>query len=129
MNLPTYKSQFDKITEAYIKGEIKPMSSTFCFCGTLSPDNRWNTSSKEVALGNYPYSFVEYKRMEDALFNKGNPCIGKMPTPLHENKDYEDALFNGMCAALDVLKQIHIEKGEIIEEGIPVFKKRELCVN
>lgn len=39
--------------------------------------------------------------------------------------DYENKLFNGMVAALEVLKQIHIEHGEVIDEE-PVFTKRIL---
>lgn len=41
------------------------------------------------------------------------------------NPNYENALFLAMESTLNFLKEIHISKGEIIDE-IPVFNKREL---
>ena len=40
----------------------------------------------------------------------------------------EDKLFEGMCAALEVLKQIHKERGEDVD-SVPEFKKRKLQTN
>ncbi len=42
---------------------------------------------------------------------------------------FEDQLFSGMVAAIEVLKQIHIERGEVIEDDNYGFKKRELQPN
>jgi hypothetical protein len=39
--------------------------------------------------------------------------------------DYEDALFNAMDVTLDMLKEIHISNGEVIEEEF-IFTKRKL---
>ena len=131
MNTPTYEQQFNKITEAYIKGDIKPMDRSFCFCGTLEDnDHKWINKN---TCKNLTYSFGEYKKMEDALLNHltqfsifrtidgcwmGNGC-----PELCDPIKYEPALFNGIVAALEVLKQIHIERGEIIDQP-PVFTKR-----
>ena len=123
----TYKQAFDKITEAYIKEEIKPMRMDFCFCGTLACE------VKERDIGSYwddeRYSEQEYLRMEIALM-KGlgaKRVIGgngwHIGTERPYDADYEERLFAGMCAALDVLKSIHKERGEEVE-SVPVFKKR-----
>ncbi len=125
-----YKQAFDKITEAYIKGEIKPFDNHFCFCGSLA-NNRsvWQSESTNG------YSVFEFKKMEEALLDTiSKQCFGintwisdlqHFTQDYEACQNYEDALFAGMSAALDVLKQIHIERGEVIDE-VPVFAKREL---
>jgi hypothetical protein len=137
--LPSYREQFNKITEAYIRGEIKPYNAEFCFCGTIAGSCKWQLCSN----GYNGYSLVNYCRMEDALLiviknrmieffpgmTKYADCTGDADMLRYEiesHPQYEEALFNGMCAALEVLKQIHIERGEVIDEDIPVFTKREL---
>ena len=135
MNTPTYKEQFDKITEAYIRGEIKPFNSTFCFCGTLAPEEysnegfkNWNDHDGRFNQKKHFYSLEQYGDMEEALFSALGAYTGRMSSfikPCLESDEYEDVLFNGMCAALEVLKQIHISKGEVIDET-PKFTKREL---
>lgn len=128
----TYKEAYDKIIDAYFKDEIKPMDAEFCFCGTL------NNNSSNWKVADYGYSYRDFKMMESALLirlsdfyivniNKGRDVehsfwVGSV---CETGEEYENALFNGMCAALDVLKQIHLDRGEIIDEPIK-FKKREL---
>ena len=126
--LPTYEQQFNKITEAYIKDEIEPYDSEFCFCGTLNPYRNieglsmaWNYDLNGVTQQYrhpQPYTYKEYKRMEIALFDNLREVV-------KGNAGWEERLFSGMCEALEVLKQIHIERGEVIDDT-PVFKKREL---
>ena len=120
--LPKFSEQYDKIIDAYFKNEIKPYDAKFCFCGTLNNnDSRWCVSSFlkfHADFGNY--KGVEYVRMENALFESIEYSLPNSP-------EYEDFLFKGMCAALEVLKQIHIEHGEVIDEVVP-FTKRELEV-
>lgn len=126
----TYQQAYNKIIDAYYKDEINPFNEEFCFCGTLSPNSNWSRSPyfKTPILEYYPYSKEEYGRMEKALFSKLKKCrwqkIGLVDYP-SENPFTEDELFAGMSAALDVLKQIHIERGEVIDEE-PVFIKRQL---
>lgn len=128
--LPRYSTQFDKITVAYIEGKINPCDADFCFCGTLSPTMgawrgnhnlfSWGEEKPEYRVHKYdhyqPYTISEYKRMEWALINGKNGAF---------TDDKEQDLFIGMCAALEVLKQIHLERGEKIDET-PSFQKRNL---
>src|SRR5688572_8006171 len=123
----TYKQAYNKIIEAYFKDEIQSYNAEFCFCGTLSPVNRyaeWYTSL---------YSSAEYRLMEKALLTiirdqtvgecacdiyggTGHTYDNRYKIICHEN--YETALFNGMCAALEVLKEIHRSRGENVDEDI-----------
>lgn len=135
MNNPNYKTQFDKITVDYISGNIKPYDSNFCFCGTLNHHcGGWQFGDGDN------YSEEQFYKMEEVLLKtiaeetvglkyvKGNYyAVGKNNPRdrIQDHQNFENALFNGMCAALNVLKQIHIERGEVIDE-VPVFKKREL---
>lgn len=134
----TYKKAFDKITEAYIKDEIKPMDRNTCFCGTLG----WNT-------GNDYYTRYDYKKMEWALLRRligiytdlvylTPPqiniygfqwvfCEGVKEGVEPKTKEYEDALFRGLCDALDVLKKIHIERGENVD-GIQLVKREAISI-
>lgn len=127
-----YSEAYDKIIQAYFKDEIKPGSNRFCFCGTLSPNENWRWNSSRKGKIAYPYSINEYLEMETALFT-GMSFILKVivdgymsPSEfglLEDHPKYEDALFQGMVNALEALKQIHIERGEIIDEA-STFTKR-----
>lgn len=126
-----YREAYDKIIDAYFKDEIRPFDAEYCFCGTLCGNSsKWIESGISNELGdpnrcvNFAgYSSTEWAQMEFALCK----TVQTMTRPNRERSGpiYEDALFNGMSAALDVLKQIHIERGEVIDEPQP-FIKREL---
>jgi hypothetical protein len=121
----TYKQAYDKIIEAYFKNQIKPLSADFCFCGTLAGgSNRWFGESCEWHKDFGNYKGREYVRMEVALFDGLKKSSGTEHW-YNDMPGYEDALFSGMCAALDVLKQIHIERGEIVDD-LPSLTKRVL---
>ncbi len=116
----TYKEAYDKIITAYFKDEIKPLDSQFCFCGTLCE----NSMDWSYGIPSDPafrrYSKDEYKEMEWELLLE-----------LHHNDDhpkYEDDLFNGMCNALDKLKEIHRSRGENVDDA-PEFTKRQLTIS
>lgn len=118
--LPTYRQQYDKIIDAYFKDEIKPMDSSFCFCGTLAPDRNWAYQNDSKR---YHYTVDEYRRMESPLINDWNKkhrdaWYQKMVSKV-DYDGYEDDLFIGMAASLDELKKIHEEHGEVIDE-VPV---------
>jgi hypothetical protein len=129
-----YSEAYDKIIQAYFKDEIKPANATFCFCGTLSGGSGWKQEFEEIVE---PYTYNEYGKMEKALFSAWPNIIqispGHVPSALHvinrsrRLPDFEDKLFEGMCAALEVLKQIHISRGEVIDET-PSFTKRQLAI-
>lgn len=132
MNKLTYQQAYDKIIQAYFKDEIRPLEPLFCFCGTLSQNSEWAFCHKSNDA--YPYSVAEYCKMERALFSsfhgfEWRPCLCTIYKGSGDPEEYinqnEQALFEGMCAALEVLKQIHRERGENVDD-VPVFKKREL---
>src|SRR5687768_15931127 len=110
MNKLTYKEAYDKIITAYFRDEIKLMDHSFCFCGTLNGGEGWNRGGDQVRH----YSSANYERMERALFSSfpdlqywsigSLQCFSAVP---RDSKEYEDRLFSGMCAALEVLKDIH----------------------
>lgn len=126
----TYTEAYNKIIEAYFRDEIKPLDSSFCFCGTLCNNSRdWFSGSW---LSNKPhsphsgYSGEELMKLEGALFH-GIYKVWSMWD--HEDQDnplFEESLFAGMCAALDVLKEIHKSRGEDVDT-VPVFTKRKLA--
>lgn len=131
----TWPQAFNKITEAYIKDEIKPYDGEFCFCGTLAGFNAFVGNSK----GWYTniYKFDDLLEMEFALLSTikektlGGGDIyfqwedNERPSVIR-HPNYEDALFEGMCAALDVLKEIHRSRGEDVDEIQTQFTQRKL---
>jgi hypothetical protein len=122
----TYKESKDKIIAAYFNNEIEPYEMEFCFCGTLAYDNYACDWSVDF------YTKRELKDMEKALLQTikdetvGEICdmyglergnrLRVVRNKIQAHPNYETALFNGMVNALEVLKQIHINKGEEIEE-------------
>lgn len=151
MNTPTFQQQYDKIIQAYFRDEIKPMDEKFCFCGTLADGRRsWNNNHAEGEFAySHNYTYREYKAMELPLLNTVfmetigrtwmdedgeftiSPITGRRgvaereESTINDHPNYEDALFNGMCAALEVLKEIHRSRGENVDD-VPVFEKRKL---
>lgn len=122
----TYRQAFDKITEAYIRGEIEPWNSSFCFCGTLCNNkSNWGIYGGDQRNKNYTkYEFIE---MEDALLKAISNGNNGNYSQRHKtgSKEFENALFIGMSNALEVLKEIHRARGEDVDE-VPMFTKREL---
>lgn len=137
MNKMTYQQAYNKIIEAYFKDEIKPMDDAFCFCGTLN-NNKRNWCGYAAVPENNEYTQLEFGKMERSLFE---PLItmgfysidefhrwktgGYREEKENKGNLYEDALFDGMCAAIDVLKEIHRSRGENVDE-VPEFTKRKL---
>ncbi len=136
----TYNEAYDKIITAYFRDEIKPYNGQFCFCGTLAGfDKRDNGTYNGWFIDKY--SGHDLQKMEDGLLltiynvvggnsgSKYNPFgeaisdLDRLKTLAHPK--YEDALFAGMCAALEVLKEIHRSRGEDVD-NVPVFTKRSL---
>lgn len=137
----TYRQAYDKIIDAYFKDEIQPLEERFCFCGTLNNNSpTWNKYGSAA----HRYSYAEFKSMELPLLNiilektlgrKWKNDDGFFVAPItvsdtiaiFSHPHFEDALFQGMCAALEVLKQIHRDRGENVDEDIPTFTKRQLA--
>lgn len=113
----TYSEAYNKIIEAYFKDEIKPFNSEFCFCGTLCYNKSdWNISTYSRVHADFGnYTGVEYVKMERALLDALK--MGEFLRYCNPwDSGYEDLLFAGMCAALDVLKEIHRSRGENVDE-------------
>jgi|SRR6185369_7059233 len=117
-----YKTVYDKIIQTYYRDEIKPMDPEFCFCGTIADGAGWY-------VGDVNYSLNEYEQMEHALFVGIKEIDGRYWSVRDELENYpnmtESGIFNGMVKALEVLRGIHISRGEKIDEEV-TFKKREL---
>lgn len=150
----TYKQAFDKITTAYLNGKLEPWSNCACFIGNLLGGEHWAPARKESschptlkflgaqyirAAGHDMYTPEEIFTMESNFLMVINDNLG-CEESLRENEKfypyyngnpkcwmegYEDALFSAMESTLEMLKQIHIAKGEVIDEEIP-FTKRQL---
>lgn len=124
----TYKEAEGKIFDAYFRDEIKPYDNKFCFCGTLSPDDLWHHQFINGET-KYFYTEREYSMMERALLDEIHILAGESKNMIHvfieESPDWEDILFKSMCAALEVLKDIHRERGEKVDEDL-ILTKRNL---
>lgn len=119
----TYNEAETKIFDAYFKDEIRPCSAMFCFCGTLAGGDEWYWKVNETNFTLNGYTGEEYVDMEWALFKGMDEVDIFASEPSDDN--YEEALFNGMCKALEELKNIHLAKGETIDGNIGL-KKRNL---
>jgi hypothetical protein len=130
MHTPTFRESYDLVIDAYFKDQINPYDNDFCICGTLAGTAKWNNFGRE-RVG--PYSYGEYKRIEMGLLHGINIHLCHIGAPMMKTHDkefqatsvFEDALFYGMTKSLDVLKEIHESRGEVIESF--EFKKRELA--
>ena len=151
MNTPTYKEQFDKLTRAYIEDRVNPFADCACFVGNLLNNNGrwgceryWGTEGDILnALEKTRFSDTEIIRVvlldESASLYTPDEIIllermflrtfkdngGSRDRDDDDKWDGEEALFVAFQATLDLLKQIHISKGEVIDET-PKFSKRVL---
>jgi hypothetical protein len=128
MNKLTYKEAYDKIIQAYFNDEIIPFDPKFCFCGTLCDNSQqWFRNPTKFHNNFLGYKGEDFVKMETALFRalyKQN-SQGEWYGNRYTKKTYEDVLFKAMCAALEVLKEIHRKRGEDVD-SVPVFEKRQL---
>ncbi len=121
--MPTYFEQREKIIQAYFRDEIKPYERNFCFCGTLCNNtDEWFGMAMSFHNDSHGYRGRDFVQMETVLLMEVDVEVGP---------DYEDQLFKGMCAALDVLKEIHRSRGEDVdtEPATPFIqrKPKEVC--
>lgn len=130
MNKLTYIEARDKIWNAYFRDEIKPADAQFCFCGTLCNNSvDWFNLPLEEHRDLMGYTGKNFVKMEVALFEG---VYDKMEDGSYQSnneegtKKFEEKLFSGMLAALEVLKQIHRDRGDYIPEDEPLLTKRIL---
>ena len=151
-NKPTYLQQSEKIIQAYLKEEINPYYDCACFVGNLLNNNGdWSlvrslhglcaSPGVEVFINPYipdrAHGACIIEDESDGLYNSSD--IIKLESnflKICSQDNYwdkekgctvvnEDCLFEAMTSTLELLKEIHIEKGEITEEE-PVFERRVL---
>lgn len=125
MNQLTFKEAENLIFEAYFKDEILPFDNKYCFCGTLSPNESWASPIINGIFMPYPYTLDEYTSMEGALFRGMSEVIQDDRHQTMYHPKYEDAILLGMTYALNVLKDIHLKRGEVIDNSVNL-KKRNL---
>lgn len=135
----TYKEQFDKLTRAYIAEEVNPYRSCNCFIGNLLGTDEWKRNIESEHNGQY--SGEEIANMEvnfmstvkhltiggrDNFFANAfsEREINLLRDSIFTHPNYENALFKAFESTLDMLKLIHIFKGEIINNA-PIFIKRQ----
>lgn len=148
---PTYKEQFDKITRAYIANELKPYSNCACFIGNLLGGEEWSMCRLEygkvgnsnilliafymqaidfihdMSAGLYsPKNILDMEKnfLEIISFNTSKSKILGDPYNKVSHSNYENALFLAMESTLKMLKQIHIDSGEIVDQIL--FEQRQL---
>lgn len=148
---PSYKSQFDKLTVAYIANQVNPYDCCGCFVGNLlNRTSMWNRCKSDLIIydmGSTVGRVVTPQEMEEARLSieaqsngfytpeeiidlEGNFMrivrgYGDFKSWRHPTPKMEDVLFRAFEATLNGLKQLHLSKGEIIDET-PVFVKRSL---
>lgn len=149
MENPSFQSQYNKIVNAYYKNQLNPFDSCACFIGNMLNGNlRWGYGRKvtvpnkfeilkvvndEFALSialscirseaNSFYTLEEIFKLEENFLN-----ITTNYTPVDDGitsyKYNEEDLFKAMVSTLEMLKEIHISKGEVVNNYS--FTKREL---
>jgi hypothetical protein len=145
---PTYIEQYDKLSIAYIKGEVKPYDHCACFIGNLlNNSSQWqgvktylgvisDASSDKFLLGcriinkesNGLYDAMDIVKLEELFMLTYQRSIHNNTNSSYD-ECHEYALFKAFEAALDFLKNIHQSKGEIIDQPIPLFEKRVLVIS
>lgn len=138
---PSYKTQFDKLTRAYIANDVKPYDACACFIGNLlNNSNNWcfrdGSWDERFSVNESFRSIIEQTlRLQagglytpEEIFSMEALFLKTFSNRKHEDFNYqesEQSLFDAFCVTLDLLKQIHESKGEVITETL-AFNKREL---
>lgn len=147
MKKPTYAEQWQKLTEAYVNDRVNAYEPCCCFVGNLlNGTDGWEAcrkSSDGWGMEVYRHPFVSLTLFDDttSMYVDGRESIELHSNGLYKPIDIiqleqlflrtynttknEESLFKAFCVTLDLLKQIHISKGEVIDET-PVFTKRIL---
>ncbi len=142
-----FREQFDKIVNAYMKNELVATVCTACFVGNLLNNKEHWAAGRNVFTGRIAdlEDSMDIRKARLCILNEGGGMYTHQEildleriflTTLQEGKNYnydlcikgdnfEARLFNAMEVTLEHLKQLHILKGEIIEDE-PIFTKRQL---
>lgn len=134
---------YNKIVNAYIKDQIEPYNSCFCFVGNLLNNiSGWGTtrssenyefldndlkSSREQRKSYHIYRIKEESKgfyNSDDITRLEYNFLNTIEQEDKKETESEEGIYRAMESTLMLLKQIHEEKGEIVEEYN--FSKREL---
>lgn len=144
---------YNKIVNAYLKDELEPLNACACFVGNLLNNSlHWGTtcsSENYQYLGTFNdvkpqrrsyhidvirkesnnfYTSDDITRLEYNFLHAYGKASGFSWIKRYKDTRYEEELYRAMESTLLLLKQIHEEKGEIVEDY--TFTKRELlCGN
>lgn len=138
-----YKEMFDKLTEAYIKNEIRPYDNCGCFIGNMMNntfewaqcrDFDYKSKKNIVELKNPKMLSLEINEHLKGFYTPEEilsleQCFMEL-LPRYEvygswsREQKEESLFKAFEATLALLKQIHEAKGDVVEEC--QFTKRTL---
>jgi hypothetical protein len=139
----SYQDQWNKLTTAYVNGKVQPQDPCCCFIGNLLNNaSGWIGCRTSFGQTYASPNITLFPRESGLISERGLECIQKQSGGLYTPKDiiameqlflrtvnqpgdYEENLFKAFCVTLDLLKDIHIAAGEVIDES-PVFVKREL---
>ena len=144
----TFQEAYNKIVKAYMRNELDPLIPCKCFIGNLL-----NRSGEWASARNWPFSDNTFGNPYISNYiNTEKECrvcvaihsndtytleeiielervflmaLGGTHEIVEENMKDEEILFEAMEVTLEALKQLHISKGEVIQDYS--FKKRELC--
>lgn len=129
--METYTKQFDKLTALYIQGKVKPLDADTCFAGnvlqhcnwfSLVHSKKWRHLNQDIPMFLNFYSINDARRIEKAFMDNIHIPMFLVKWMPSMRKKYEDMVFNAFCKGLEMLKIIHEEKGQVIEEK--VFRSR-----
>lgn len=137
---PSYESQWQKLTTAYIKGEINPYDACACFVGNLLNGTKCWIYEKHHKLGSIHEEVLKSVYKESAGLYTPDEVLEIEEIFMKETRNFklkdsatfqerlmvnytEDSLFKGFELALAALKKLHISKGEKVDKTF-TFKKR-----
>lgn len=148
---PTYSEQWQKITSAYLNDKLNPYHPCACFIGNLLnnqmywidgrdggcfiPNHRRDGYMKAIGIikeeSGGLYSPKEIYLMEKNFLSvinnnttNSNKDIDNIDPARKNHPNYENALYSAMVSTLELLKQIHISKGEDVDNGLVLTKRQ-----
>jgi hypothetical protein len=149
--MKTYQEQWQNITSAYVNNEMDPYQCEACFVGNLLRNPVWalirdcNTATGNGQLESsfscleeylHGYTPEEILSLENNFLKilyeeTGKPKILVLRGPngvVKSHPNYENALYKAMVSTLEILRNIHISRGENVDE-IPLQKRQLATAN
>ena len=135
--MKTFREQFDKLVKAYLEDRVRPKDPCACFVGNLlNGSTAWTRARAMSTDGEFRRKSVcektRYDVQRSIRLNSDNTYTTNEIYTLEilfmkmweDGGKNEDSLFDAFEKTLLKLRQIHENKGEIMEDY--TFQKREL---